>query len=36
MDTKLIFSSEPEPETESEEADLETSFYVSQDEASKE
>jgi len=29
--TKLIFSSEPEPpETESEETDLETSFYVSQ------
>jgi len=31
--TKLIFSSEPEPETESKETDLETSFYVSQDEA---
>ena len=39
---ELIFSSEPkpepepEPETEPEETDLETSFYVSQDEASTE
>jgi len=38
--TELIFSREPEPEpepeTEPEETDLETSFYVSQDEASSE